>query len=192
MNVTPTQIAPAMPTCTLQAESPLGTRPSGEPRTITASALFRAVEEPFLPVASLRLPRHADRHAALRAWPEELPLSPNRWTGDVERSVAHFEPNAWMLLGEWPDAAAGAHGWLLTDLSSRLASFRLGGARVTRVLASATAATTAPQGFVRTFFAEAAPVLIQRLADHDYRVLIDVSLAHYLASWLAEAGHVHG
>jgi heterotetrameric sarcosine oxidase gamma subunit len=175
----------------LQARSALGTARDASPRVVVADAAFQVVEEPFLKIASLRLSRRADRDAALRASPFELPRTPNRWIGDADRSIAHFEPNAWLLLGESHDVPAAGEGpWLLTELSSRLASFRLRGARAASVLASATAVSPDIGAFVRTLFAEAAPVLIQRLAESDYRVLIDVSFAGYLAGWLADAGRL--
>ena len=171
---------------TLHALSALGTAPGAIPRTIVVSAMFELVEEPFLQIASLRLSRRADRDAAL----SELPQTPNQWTGDTQRSAARFEPNAWMLIGESAVAPPDGGTWLLTDLSSRLASVRVRGAHATQVLASATAAPLGDQAFVRTQFAETAAVLIQRLTAEDYRVLIDVSLAEYLMAWLADAGRL--
>jgi heterotetrameric sarcosine oxidase gamma subunit len=187
------QTAPDRSAPALQALSALGTARDASPRIVVADAAFHVVEEPFLRIASLRLSRRADRDAALRASPFELPQTPNRWIGDADRSIAHFEPNAWLLFGESHDMPAADEGpWLLTELSSRLASFRLRGARTTAVLASATAVSLGAQAFVRTLFAEAAPVLIQRLDENDYRVLIDVSFAEYLAGWLADAGRLRG
>lgn len=188
MNPTLSSVVSGSP---LQPVSPLGTVPGAPPRVIAEGAGLRAVEEPFLQIASLRLSRRADRDAALGALPFELPHAPNRWLGSAGRSIAHFEPNAWMLLADVPGVLPeGQAPWLVTDLSSRLAGVRLCGARSARVLAAATPVVPEASGFVRTLFAETAPVLVQRLDENDYRVLIDVSLAEFLSGWLADASRM--
>ncbi len=175
----------------LRAISSLGTAPGATPQLIAQSAGLRVVEEPFLQLASLRLSRKADRAAALGALPFDLPATPNGWTGDAASSLARFEPNAWMLISVAPRALPeSADAWVVTDLSSRLASVRLQGARAPAVLAAATSVSLPVSGFTRTLFAETVPVLLQRLADDDYRLLIDVSLAGYLSSWLADASRL--
>ncbi len=175
----------------LSAISPMGTTPGAAPRVIADGAGFRAVEEPFLQLASLRLSRKADRAAALGVLPFDLPATPNAWTGCAESSLARFEPNAWMLICAVPRALPeSTDSWVVTDLSSRLASVRLQGVRAPAVLAAATSVSLPPSGFSRTLFAETVPVLLQRLGEDDYRLLIDVSLAEYLSSWLADAGRL--
>jgi len=175
----------------LQAVSALGTALGAAPRVIAECAGLRVVEEPFLQLASLRLSKKADRSSALGALPFDLPSTPNGWTGSAELSLARFEPNAWMLISIATRSLPESQGpWLVTDLSSRLASFRLQGARAPAVLASATSVTLPPAGFTRTLFAETTPVLLQRLGDNEYRLLIDVSLAEYLSSWLADASQM--
>lgn len=176
---------------TLQPVSALGTVPGTAPRLIAGGEGFRAVEEPFLQMASLRLSRKADRSAALASLPFDLPASPNSWTGSAELSLARFEPNAWMLLSATPRSLPPSEGpWVVTELSSRLASFRLSGEQAAEVLGSGTSVVLPAGGFTRSLFAETVPVLIQRLGDADYRLLIDVSLAEYLSSWLADAGRL--
>lgn len=176
---------------TLQAISPLGTAPGAAPRVIADCAGLRVVEEPFLQIASLRLSRKADRASALAALPFDLPSTPNGWTGSTELSLARFEPNAWMLMSATLRPLPESQGaWVVTDLSSRLASFLVRGARAPAVLAAATSVSLPPAGFTRTLFAETVPVLVQRLGDNDYRLLIDVSLAEYLSSWLADASRL--
>lgn len=178
---------------TLQPVSALGTAPGTAPRLIVEGEGFRAVEEPFLQVVSLRLSRKAERSAALGVLPFDLPASPNSWTGSAELALARFEPNAWMLLSATPRSLpASDASWVVTELSSRLASFRLSGEQAAKVLGSGTSVVLPAGGFTRSLFAETVPVLIQRLGDADYRLLIDVSLAEYLSSWLADAGRLTG
>lgn len=169
----------------LQQRSALGTTCGAAAVVVHDGADVRIVEEPFLPLTSLRLSRRLD--------PAELPAAfaqaPNRFTGNAEGSVARFEPRAWLLLG---DVAATPlpDGLRPVDLSARLAAFRLSGGGAESILRASTSVVPPIGGFVRSFFAESYAVLLQRLDTQEFRLLVDVSLAVALAGWLADAARL--
>ncbi|NGY04130.1 hypothetical protein [Solimonas terrae] len=169
-------------------QSPFGTQPGATARTFVDAAHVRIVEEPFLRLISVRFSRQVE----LAAVAERLQLSatqaPNSYLASAGREAARYEPRAWLLIGGPDDALPSAvAGSLVTDLSARLASFRIGGTAATRILGSSTSVCPAPGGFVRTLFAESYPVLLQCLGVQDFRLLVDVSLASACADWLTDA-----
>ncbi|HKY93372.1 MAG TPA: hypothetical protein VJM11_20135 [Nevskiaceae bacterium] len=174
----------------LAARSPLGTVRGAAPRTIADTHRVCIVEEPFLHLVSLRLSRKASVEALAAAFGSSLPLTPNTFSGTAARSVARFEPHAWMLLASEPPQAPSIAGCLATDLSARLASFRLTGDGAESLLRGSTPVMPPVGGFVRTLFAESYAVLQQRLDAHDVRLLVDVSLAQACADWLADAAQL--
>lgn len=186
-------LPPSMPTAVIPANllerrSPLGTPRGTTPRTLLDGPRLRVREESFLHLSSLRLSRQADPETFASTFPLALPLRPNTFKGSAEQGVARYEPRAWLVIGTEASALPARAECCVTDLSARLAGFRIEGAASERLLRSSTAVIPPAGGFVRTFFAEHYAVLLQRLGDDDWRLLVDVSLAQAMADWLVDAG----
>ncbi|MGH8506966.1 MAG: hypothetical protein ACRETM_13565 [Stenotrophobium sp.] len=176
------------PSLALAPRSPLGTAHGAAAKTIVDHVLVQIVEEPFLHLGSVRLSRAAALEDIKASLLMSLEQMPNTFSGDVNYSVARFEPRAWIVIGKQPiKLPVDASGCLVTDLSARLAGFRISGAAAEKILASSTSVAVPAGGFVRTMFAESYAVLLQCLGEQDYRLLVDVSLAHSCADWLADA-----
>ena len=183
MNLSP---APRSTSSGLYLRSAFGTGLGAAPRRIVDHARLSIVEEPFLSITSLRRSRLQQAESLQLAIP--LADRPNGFIGDAVQASARFEPNAWLLIGKAPMPLPTAQaGWLITDLSARLAAFRIEGADAGAVLAASTAAVPGIGGFLRTLFAESYAVLIQCLGEQEFRLLVDVSFADACADWLADA-----
>ncbi len=149
------------------------------------------VAEERLTVASVREFRaHPDRAAvaaATSAWGLQLPTQANGVSGNAELGCAWIEPNAWLLI------AAGARalpepvpGVLITDVSDRTAAFRVSGQGARDVIAAGCDPALVRHGVgARTRFAGLANAVLQQLGEDDYRLIVDVSIAHAIAAWLA-------
>jgi heterotetrameric sarcosine oxidase gamma subunit len=179
-----------VPAAVLAERSPLGTARGGAPRRIALADRLHIVEEPFLQIVSVRAsPKTAiDAFAAACS----LPLAPNTFSGTAAQSTGHFEPRAWLMINADAAPLRAIAGGQVSDLSARFAVFRLTGIDVERVLRGATSVVPGTGGFVRTFFAESYPVLLQRLGDDHVRLLVDASLAEACAAWLADAAALAG
>lgn len=172
---------------TLSPSSPLGTAHREFARTIVDHTLVRITEEPFLHLSSVRLSRTATVDGLKALLPLSLAQLPNTFSGDADYCVARYEPRAWIVISsQLAKLPVDIPGCLVTDLSARLAGFRITGAAAQKILASSTSVAVPLGGFVRTMFAENYAVLLQRIAEQDYRLLVDVSLAHSCADWLAD------
>ncbi|MES2489729.1 MAG: hypothetical protein V4607_08045 [Pseudomonadota bacterium] len=189
MNATESKMTPSL---TLTPRSPLGTAEGDSARTIVDNAVVRIVEEPFLQLTSLRLSRAGDLATIKAVLPLSLEHAPNTFSGDADYAVARYEPRAWIVISrqaiKLPSNVAAC---VVTDLSARLASFRISGTAATKILPSSTSVAPVLGGFVRTMFAENYAVLLQCLGEQDYRLLVDASLAQSCADWLADAAPHH-
>src|SRR3546814_15841017 len=87
------------------------------------------------------------------------------------------------------DVPPGGKGWLHTELTSRFCAFRLEGLLARDVLSAGPNLHGVRPGMgCRMAFAESAAVVIQCFAADEYRRMVDVGLAAFMATWLAEAG----
>jgi heterotetrameric sarcosine oxidase gamma subunit len=171
----------------LEARSSLGTLRGAMRRMIVDQPALQIFEEAFLHLTSLRLSRKADITAFIESFPTPLAQQPNTFTGTAAHSAARFEPRAWMLIGKQAPLPIDRPGCVVSDLSARLSAFRIQGAAAERTLRSSTGVIPAENAFVRTLFAESYAVLLQRVGEQDYRMLVDVSLAQSCVDWLADA-----
>jgi heterotetrameric sarcosine oxidase gamma subunit len=171
----------------LKPYSPLGTVEGGSARTLVEHAEIRISEEPFLHLSSVRLSRTGDPAAIKALLPLSLGQLPNTFSGDADHAIARYEPRAWIVISRQPiQLPTDVAGCLVTDLSARLACFRISGTGAAKILASSTSVAPALGGFVRTIFAENYAVLLQRLGEQDYRLLVDAGLAQSCADWLLD------
>src|SRR3546814_16790673 len=82
------------------------------------------------------------------------------------------------------DVPPGGNGWLHTELTSRFCAFRLEGLLARDVLsAGANLHGVRPGMGCRMAFAESAAVVIQCFAADEYRLMVDVGLAAFMAKW---------
>lgn len=177
---------------TLAALSPLG-----HPRTSVSRELFRcarvAIAEPaWTPTWSLRQSRTAADAAALAAAFAALarvrPERPNALAGTAEAGCGWLEPHAWVLTGALPSAAGLPGSLLLTDISDRTAAFVATGPGASDLIAAGCdPRMVGPGTMARTRFGGIATVIVQRWADQEYRLLVDVSIAPAFAAWMAHA-----
>lgn len=187
---------------TLRSRSALGTG-EGALRQLLIRPDLQVMEEPLLPVYSLRLSRRqnpdlVERFAQGCGLP--LPAAPNTVAGDAELGVAWVEPNAWLLLGaRMPAVLKGLQppaGLYLTELSARFCVLRIAGTSAARLLASSVSLDLSGQAFpdgrcARVKFAEFGGVYLQRIVI-GYRIAIDAGLGHCLADWLGDAAGLIG
>lgn len=143
------------------------------------------------PVWSLRQSRavaaKTDASACLRALGREVPAKPNALTGTVDASCGWLEPHAWILTGA-PSGTSVPAGFLLTDISDRVAQFAVTGtAAIELIAAGCDPRMVVPGAMARTRFGGVANVIVQRWSENDYRLMVDVSIAAAFAAWLADA-----
>lgn len=140
-------------------------------------------------------------HAALaRLLPTGLPEQPNTFAAADDITATWLGPDAWLvaapiareeeLLAALARAAAGCHA-AATLVSDHYAGFRLAGPQCRAVLAQGCALDLRADRFpvggsARTLVADVT-VLIRRVEDRAYDLLVDRSLARHLALWLAYA-----
>jgi heterotetrameric sarcosine oxidase gamma subunit len=171
--------------------------PGDVPTPLFGGGGLRIVEEPFLTVLSVRRSHAGSGDAAIvvAALGSTPPAQPNDFTGDATASCAWVEPHAWWLVRA-ADAPIGQPivptAFILTDISDRIAAFRVTGELATVLLAAATAVGVTPQALAsgrcaKTRFAEEVEVMIQQLGPVEFRVLIDAALAQYASDWLCDA-----
>lgn len=178
----------------LEARSGLGSVIGGPGQLVHRDAGLTIAEEAGLPVRSLRRPRVAANETwlprQLRAQNLDLAMAPRQLAGDPVLSCARVEPHAWLICGELHRDDPAPAGWLSTELGDRLCAFRLSGPRAADVLASGGNLHGVTPGIcARMPFADAVAVYVQCFASDQYRLLVDVSFAPFMARWLADAAN---
>lgn len=176
----------------LQAVSPLGDARETMGKLLYESPRLRISEAPYTRVLSLRPSRKAQDAevlaASLRTLGVQAPSKPNGLTGNAQLGCAWLEPNAWLVLAEQELRAVSAPGVLITEISDRVCLFKLAGeAARDLVAAGCDARMVAVNTMARTRFGGMANVIVERHAEHEYRLILDVSLAHAFAGWLLQA-----
>jgi heterotetrameric sarcosine oxidase gamma subunit len=185
----------ATPITTLRTVSGLGSA-AGTPRRLVSREGLYIAEEVGLPVLSLRRSRIDADDAWLPQLLGELglpmPGQPRQMSGDAQLACTHIEPHRWLLTGVAEPGGLAVKGWLVTDVSAAYGAFRLTGSKAISVLASGGNLHGIEPGMsCRLPFAESVNVVIQRLTDEDFRLMVDVSYAAFLADWLNDAATNH-
>lgn len=132
----------------------------------------------------------------------ELPLMPNRWTGDGRAAAVWLGPDEWLIVA--PDGEVGGiekamrearptdPRLSLVDVSHNYICVLLSGSKARDVLAKGCALDLRPDKFTpgdcaQTVLAKA-PVLLRALVDADsFELWFRNSYARYLATWLLDA-----
>ena len=176
----------------LQAASSLGHAPGSAPAPVVQTEGLRVVEEPGLSVMSLRRSRiQADEAwlgTTLTALGLDVPAGPRQMSGDAQLACAQVEPHCWYLTGAEPVIDTAGEGWLVSDLSARFCILRILGDAAADVLASGGNLKGLNVGMtLRLPFAESVNVLLQRFADDEFRLIVDVSFGPFVAEWLTDA-----
>jgi sarcosine oxidase subunit gamma len=142
----------------------------------------------------------ASRAALARLLPTGLPEKPNTFAAAGDIKATWLGSDAWLvtapsaqeenLLAALARAAAGRHA-VATLVTDQYAGFRLAGPQCRAVLAQGCALDLRADRFTvgssaRTLVADVT-VLIRRVEDRTYDLIVDRSLARHLELWLAYA-----
>lgn len=131
-----------------------------------------------------------------------LPLEPNRWSGDSDRSAIWLGPDEWLIVGADGDAASIEEAihrsrpddpWLsAVDVSHNYTALLLSGSNVRELLSKGCPLDLHPRAFgpgdcAQTILAKTR-VLLRVLDDGDsIEVWVRNSFARYTANWLLDA-----
>ncbi len=133
----------------------------------------------------------------LRIAEREVPVAMNAWLGE-DPVIGRIAPDAWFLSSSLHDAAelmdavrtACVKRWFtVTDLSDANVTIAVEGPQALDILVRGCAldfAGLANDACTRTRFA-LVPVVLRRLGNERFELLVDRSLARYLFDWLQDA-----
>lgn len=176
----------------LQAISPLGHDRGVMGKALFESSRVRISEAPWTRVLSIRQsPINKDASAlsaCLKALGVVAPDKPNGFSGNAQLGCSWLEPRAWMVLSEKDLTQVPGTGLLVTDISDRLCVFKVDGEGARDLIAAGCDTQMIAVGAVaRTRFGGLVNVVVQCHSEQQYRLILDVSLAHVFAGWLIQA-----
>jgi sarcosine oxidase, subunit gamma len=166
-------------------------------------ATVAMVDEPFITMVELRLdPSGPGAVAVASLLGVELPTTPSTYAENADVAVIWLGPDEWLVTGTsltGPELearlreTASAHGGTAVDVSGQRTTLRLRGSHSRDVLGKGCAIDLHPRAFgggaaVQTTLGRAGVILMAvDGSGSDYRILVRLSFARYLADWLLDA-----